>query len=364
MRIRLRDPKSIFASGSLLPLLFAMGSICLATVGTVALRGTRDLHPKGAAHDEPNYACGHAGLDIGWLVVLVVIPAVTYSASWNVSIGPWAGWLCLALPVALIVLVTVNRSKNRQAAEASSDLKFEGDLQGEIASSRANQLPSTWTAPKLPSSVVASIWTDRFINRSTETQRHESMLRMMTRGYVREAPYVVAVALLSLRDAGLIRMSVEPRGMVFNSFHRVSMERTDLALSRFDLGAVESGLLLACLDLAHRRFRKTTQPAVYSVVKEWIHQTQDHPFQWVVGVAVQQGRDLGLYEPVIKKRAWYGKMVDDKPVYSLEHLAACDDQAVACAARWQDFAASDSELQQTLLSEVAFGIQGRQSSSG
>jgi hypothetical protein len=302
------------------------------------------------------------------LVVLAVIPAVTYSASWNVSIGPWAGWLCLALPLALIVLVTVNRSKNRQAAEASSDLKFEGDLQGEIASSRANQLPSTWTAPKLPSSVVASIWTDRFINRSTqslaETQRYESMLRMMTRGYVREAPYVVEVTLLSLRDAGLIRMSVEPRGMVFNSFHRVSMERTDLALSRFDLGAVESGLLLACLDLAHRRFRKTTQPAVYSVVKEWIHQTQDHPFQWVVGVAVQQGRDLGLYEPVIKMRAWYGKMVDDKPVYSLEHLAACDDQAVACAARWQEFAASDSELQQTLLTEVAFGIQGRQSSSG
>jgi hypothetical protein len=187
---------------------------------------------------------------------------------------------------------------------------------------------------------------------------------MMTWNYRREAPYIVAVAFLSLRDAGLIRMLVQPRRKVFNSFQRVRIERTDLALSSFDLGAVESGLLLACLDLAHRRFRKTTQPAVYSVVKEWILRTQDHPFQWVVGVAVTQGRDLGLYEPVIKKRAWYGKMVDHKPVCSLEHLAACDDQAVECAAHWQEFAAGEPELQQTLLTEVAFGISARQARSG
>jgi hypothetical protein len=301
------------------------------------------------------------------LVALATIPAVTYSTSWNISIGPWAGWLCLALPVALIVLVSVNHSKNRQAAEANSDLKFEGDLQREMARSKASQLPSTWTAPKLPPSVIASIWTDRFISRSTqsrtETQRYETPLRMMTWDYLREAPYIVAVAFLSLRDAGLIRMFVEPRGKVFKSFQRVSIERTDLALSRFDLGAVESGLLLACLDLANRRFRKTTQPAVYSVVREWILRTQDHPFQWVVGVAVEQGRDLGLYEPAIKKRAWYGKMVADKPVCKLEHLAASDDQAVECAARWQEFAASEPELQQTLLTEVAFGISARQASS-
>jgi hypothetical protein len=97
MRIRLRDPKSLFALGSLLPLLSAMGSICLATVGTVALRGTQDLHPKGAAHDEPNYACGHAGLDIGWLVVTRRHRPRSIRSSRNGSIRPRitrsSGWL-------------------------------------------------------------------------------------------------------------------------------------------------------------------------------------------------------------------------------------------------------------------------------
>jgi hypothetical protein len=127
--------------------------------------------------------------------------------------------------------------------------------------------------------------------------------------------------------------------------------------------AVEGGLLLAVLDLAHKRFRKEAQPAAFSVVTEWIHKSQANPSKWVAEVALQQGRELGLYEPVIKKRAWYGKMVDNKPVYAIEHLAACDDQAIACATRWHQFEAGEPEVGR-LATEVGFAVESRRERSG
>jgi hypothetical protein len=127
--------------------------------------------------------------------------------------------------------------------------------------------------------------------------------------------------------------------------------------------AVEGGLLLAVLDLAHKRFRKDTQPSAHSVVTEWIHLNQANPSKWVAEAAVQQGRELGLYEPAVKIRAWNRRMVDDKPVYSLEHLAACDDQAVACAARWHEFEAEEPEMGR-LVTEVAFAIESRRQRGG
>jgi hypothetical protein len=121
--------------------------------------------------------------------------------------------------------------------------------------------------------------------------------------------------------------------------------------------------LLAVLDIAHKRFGGDAQPAAYSVVREWMQHSSANPSKWVAEVAVQQGRELGLYEPVIQKRAWYGMMVDDKPVYSLEHLAACADQAIACAARWHEFEASEPDLGR-LVTEIAFGIESRRERSG
>jgi hypothetical protein len=95
-----------------------------------------------------------------------------------------------------------------------------------------------------------------------------------------------------------------------------------------------------------------------------MHESQDHPYEWVVGVAVQQGQELGLYQPINKKRTRFGRQVDGKPVYSLEHLAACEDQVVAGAARWQEFAASEPELEKRLITEVSFAIHGRQARAG
>jgi hypothetical protein len=278
--------------------------------------------------------------------------------------------LCLALPVGLIILVNSTHSRNKGAAEARSGFKLESDLQQEISRSKANQSFSSWAPPRLSASVIASIWTDRFIASSTQqsvdTRRYASMLAMTNWNFSRAAPYIVAAAFLSLRDAGLIRMSMEPPGKVFDSFRRVRVEPTDLALSRSDLPAVEGGLLSASLAFSNKRFGKSTEPAAYSVVREWIHTTQNRPSRWVVEVAIQQGRKLGLYEPIVDTRGGFRKLFGGgpKPVYSIQHLVACDEQVVACVARWQEFGAHEPELQQRLITEVAFGIQGRQATGG
>lgn len=293
------------------------------------------------------------------------MPFSVLNCNFSIELNPV--WIFVAL-TAFLVFISNNRSKDRRVAQARSDLKLEGDLQQAIAKSRQSVWASTWTAPKLPSSVAASIWTGRFIGTSTQpptaTQRYASSLERMTWGYHRAAPYIVATAFLSLRDAGLIQMSIEPRGKILDSFHRVHIERTDLDFTRSNLATVEGGLLLAVLDLAHKRFRKTTDPSAYSVVTEWIHQSRSHPFQWVVDVAVQQGRELGLYEPASQKRGLFGRWIKEKPVYSIDHLAACDGQALASAARWQEFELKERELAQTLLTEVGFGISARQERSG
>jgi hypothetical protein len=296
-----------------------------------------------------------------------LFPSIAHSdCSFSGTFSINAGWLCLA-PFAFVILISWARSNSQKTIDTSADIKLESDLQREVARTKASDWAPTWTAPKLPSSVIASIWTNRFVHRSTQPpskiQRYGTALRGLTGGYGRAAPYIIGAALLSLRDAGLITISADPRGKVFDSFQRVRIERTDMALSSLDMPAVEGGLLLAVLDLAHRRFRKETQPAAYWVVTEWIHHNQANPSKWVVEVAVQQGRELGLYEPAVKVRAWYGKMVDDKPVYLLEHLAACDDQAVACAARWHEFEAEEPEMGR-LVTEVAFAIEGRRERGG
>lgn len=273
----------------------------------------------------------------------------------------------LAFPIGFMVVLTgvtvfvlFVRSSSRRAAEASSDLKFESDLQLEISRSKTGQTTTTWTAPKLPASVIAAIWTHRFIGHPTqlptETQRYESSLQRMTWGYGREAPYIVANALLSLQDVGLIGMSLEPRGKFLDSFHRVRVERTEQPLPSVEMPAVEGGLLLACMDLAHKRFLKSDQPSAYAVVREWIG-GQSNPYEWVLDSATYQGRQLGLYEPTIKKK-------EKHPVFSMEHLAACEDQVIACVNRWEEFGVTDTDLQQRLITECSFGIAGTGSSGG
>jgi len=115
------------------------------------------LHPQGAGHDDPLYAEGDAGLHITGLISLTAVPAFSYSSTWSFSIGAWAGWLCLALPVGLIILVIATHSRNKGAAEARSSFRLETDLQQEISRSKASQWTSTWEAPRLPASVMGSI---------------------------------------------------------------------------------------------------------------------------------------------------------------------------------------------------------------
>jgi hypothetical protein len=176
----------------------------------------------------------------------------------------------------------------------------------------------------------------------------------MTWSYGREAPYIVANAFLSLRDAGLIGMSLKPRGKFLDSVHRVRLERTEQPLPSVEMPAVEGGLLLACMDLAHKRFLKSDQPSAYAVVREWMG-GQGNPYKWVLDSATYQGRQLGLYEPTTKKS-------EKHPVFSIEHLAACEDQVMACVNRWEEFGVTDPELQQRMITECSYGIAGTGSS--
>jgi hypothetical protein len=263
----------------------------------------------------------------------------------------------VAVAIAVLVLISILHSNGVRFGQQQADLKLESDLQ--LAKSRAKESPwaSAWTPPKLPFSVIAAIWSNRFIDSTThaspELQRQESLHRWMSWDYHREAPQIVAAAFLGLRDAGLVRLE---------STNELKVERTDLAFAG-DMPAVEGGLLLACLDLGSKRFGKTTQPRVKAVVKEWIHQSMGHPYKWVRGVAIQQARELGLVEPAAKKRGLGRLFADSPPVYSIDHLAACEDQVVACVARWHEFGVSEPKLRVLLIMESADGISARQERS-
>src|ERR1700687_5392774 len=87
---------------------------------------------------------------------------------WDAISGALGTIEFFAVLVALIVVVLVVHSSNKRGAEAASDLKFEGDLQREISRSKTGQPATTWTAPKLPASVIAAIWTHRFVGHSTQ----------------------------------------------------------------------------------------------------------------------------------------------------------------------------------------------------
>lgn len=273
-------------------------------------------------------------------------------------------FVLIAVFVAIGVFISLAHAKGRLTTDTAADLKLETDLLLAKSRSQESQWSPTWTAPKLPASLIASIWTGRLIRTAAQSTKPDptSPLKIMTWDFRQKAPYVVAAAFLSLRDAGLIRMPVEPQRNRFDSYTRVRVERTDMALTGLNLPAIEGGLLLACLDLAHKRFRKTTQPSANAVVSEWMHQSMSHPFRWVLEVAAQEGQELGLYEPMSEKGRGF-LMPKEKPVFSLDHLAACDDQVVAYIAHWHELGVSEPELQRTLLTEVAYGIYTRQERS-
>jgi len=89
------------------------------------------------------------------------------------------GWLCLA-PFVFVLLISWARSQSQKTIDASADLELESDLQREIARTKASDWTPTWTAPMLPSSVIASIWTERrwkelqleLMNEASTTEKH------------------------------------------------------------------------------------------------------------------------------------------------------------------------------------------------
>lgn len=259
-----------------------------------------------------------------------------------------------------LVVVLLIRSGFRASGERHAEFELESGLQREFARLKADPSAPSWPAPKLPYSVIASIWTGRLAAVATSLppgarRVPNYSLAWSNWKYRREAPYIVAAAFLSLRDEGLIRMFIEPEGIVLESLNRVWVERTDLA-TRFDqMALVEGALLMACEELAKKRFGKSDAPGVTAVIRQFIRESQNDVFGWIVGVARLQARQLGLYQPPSGRSA--------KTVYWFEHLAACDDQVAACVARWREFSAQEPELEQALLVEAEFGIRARQTSS-
>ncbi len=259
-----------------------------------------------------------------------------------------------------MVILLLLRSGSRAAGEQRADIELESNLRRELAMLQADPSAARWSAPKLPYSVIASIWTGRLAAVPTRptpgSQRSQKRtLSWATWGYRREAPYIVAAAFLSMRDDGLIRIFIEPEGIVLKSLNMMWIERTDLAAQFSQMPLVEGGLLMACEELANKRFGKSDAPGVTAVIRQFIRNSQDDVFNWVVGVARLQAEQLGLYQPSSGRSR--------KPIYWLEHLVACDDQVAACVSRWSEFSAQEPELKQQLLVEAEFGIRSRQVSS-
>jgi hypothetical protein len=208
----------------------------------------------------------------------------------------------------------------------------------------------------VPYSVIASIWVGRLAAVTTRPtrgsqRRRKPTLAWATWNYRRQAPYIVAAAFLSLRDDGLIRIFMQPEGIVFGSLNMLWVERTDLAVQFSKMPLVEGGLLMACEELANKRFGKSDTPSVTAVIRQFIRNSQNDVFDWVVGVARLQAEQLGLYQPSSRRSR--------KPVFWLEHLAACEEQVTACVSRWSEFSAQEPELKQQLLVESEFGIRAR-----
>lgn len=259
-----------------------------------------------------------------------------------------------------MVMLLLLRSGLRATAERRGEIELESGLHRELARLKANPSAPSWPAPKLPYSVIASIWTGRLVAIATlqapgSRRIPNYSLAWSTWNYRREAPYIVAAAFLSLRDDGLIRMFTEPKGIALESLNSVWVERTDLVTDFGQMALVEGGLLMACEELAHKRFGKSDTPGVSAVIRQFIRNSQDDVFKWVAGVARLQAQQLGLYQPTSDRSA--------KPVYWFEHLAACDDQVAACVSRWREFSALEPELTHALLVEAEFGIRSRQVSS-
>jgi hypothetical protein len=266
-----------------------------------------------------------------------------------------AGFVVFAVGAALVVMLLLLRSSSRAAAERRADLELESGVQRELARLATGPPAPAWPAPKLPYSVIASIWTGRLAAVPTPSGSRRSPSRSLawaTWKYRREAPYIVAAAFLSLRDEGLIRILIEPDGTVTKSLNRVWIERTDLAAQFSQMPLVEGGLLTACEQVAKKRFGKSDIPSVTLVITHFIRDSQDDVFKWLIGVARMQAEQLGLYQASSGRSA--------KPVYWLEHLAACDDQVTACVSRWREFSAQEPELVRELLAEAELGIRARQ----
>lgn len=267
------------------------------------------------------------------------------------------------VPLALAsaaVAFWLTRPGSRAAARVQAGRQFESALVAAVAQLGSRTSAPSWAAPRLPYSVMACVWSHRLGGSEAHSvyganRDYVATLRAVNWQYRPDSPYIIAAALLSLRDAGLITISVDAHSNAFNALSAVRVERTGLAVTFADLALVEGGLLMACEDLARKRFFKTTAPGIHQLVREFVKVGSNDSYKWVAGLALHQARDLGLFEPAAPKGG-------GKPSYWLEHLALCDEQVVAFARRWTEFATKEPEIEQRLLTEAAFAL--RTSSGG
>src|SRR6266851_1535781 len=101
---------------------------------------------RGAGRDISRFAGRVGDRPITRLISLAAFPGFSYSGTWSFSLN-WAGWLCLALPAALVILITLTHSRNRAAAETRTGLELESDLQQEVARSGSSDYAPSWKPP-------------------------------------------------------------------------------------------------------------------------------------------------------------------------------------------------------------------------
>jgi hypothetical protein len=282
---------------------------------------------------------------------------IDINGTWSFDFGWLMGPLCgcpLVLLVGFAFFLMRRHSRNREVTAARSGSLLESDLQPVIARMKSGESTPGWTPPKLPYSVMACIWTHRLIDSSSESvygsgRNYVSTLRVTNWQYRDDSVYIIVAALLSLRDAGLITIQAKETNR-FMALSAIRIARTDAAVNFPELPLVEGGLLMACEDLATRRFFKTTAPSTQRVLRHFVRDGSSNHYQWVAELAAQQACQLDLCEPAPGGRR-------AKRVYSLEHLAACDEQVVAFVARWREFATNEPDIQQRLFTETAFSLR-------
>jgi hypothetical protein len=195
---------------------------------------------------------------------------------------------------------------------------------------RADENPST---PQLPASNLAHLWPG-LVSGSPEADKNQK----------EQSVAVMAAAVVSLRDYGLVQFGIGRKGVTLT------------VTGQAQLGGIEAELLAAAA-------RETT---VSDTIHRWFHSDRSNPWGHVNDVATKWGVRYGVFQDVVQKRKGIGTLLGDKHSYPRvpEVVTVCRPQADALAQRWRQFLRAEPELAIELMGRVDHAIGSREQKEG